>query len=61
MRHLPNANNIPLAITMASYTPVDVREMIDKLDDTLRAAILQGNIQETFDKERKNVVSNFTM
>jgi hypothetical protein len=46
---------------MATYTPVDVREMIDKLDDTLRAAILYGNIEETFGKERKNVVSNFIM
>lgn len=43
---------------MSTYTTVDIRKMIDDLDDILRAGIDAGNIKDVFSRERGNFVSN---
>lgn len=42
---------------MSSYTPADIRKIIDDLDDILRAAIKDGNIEAVFTRERGTLVS----
>jgi hypothetical protein len=42
---------------MPFYSVADIRKMIDDLDDVLRAAAVNGNLEEVFRRERRNVVS----
>jgi hypothetical protein len=41
----------------SSYTPADVRKMVDDFDDVIRAAIGNGTIEATCKKERITMVS----
>jgi len=42
---------------MSAYTPQQLRAFIDDLDSILRKAVLEGNLQEVFQKERPRIVS----
>jgi hypothetical protein len=42
---------------MSTYTTADVRKMVDDLDDIIRAAVANGDVQEVFARERGNFVS----
>jgi hypothetical protein len=44
---------------MSTYTPVEFRKMIDDLDDVIRIAIVNGNIQSVFKRERAALVMYF--
>lgn len=41
----------------SSYTPADVRKMVDDLDEIIWAAIRNGTIEATFKKERITMVT----
>lgn len=38
------------------YTPANLREAIDDLDEIFRAAAVEGNLEATFAVERKSLV-----
>ena len=40
-----------------SYTPAAIRKLVDDLDNILRAAVLDGTIEQRYAQERKKVVS----
>lgn len=40
-----------------TYTPAEVRELVDVLDDRYRAAAKEGTLEEVFSRERKALVS----
>ena len=42
---------------MSSYTTVEVRAMIDDIDEKLRMAVMSGDVEKVFAKERAVVVS----
>ena len=42
---------------MSSYTTVEVQAMIDDIDEKLRMAIMSGDMEKFFAKERAVVVS----
>jgi hypothetical protein len=46
---------------MSTYTPADIRKMVDELDDIMRGAIARGDIKTVFGKERPTLVSIFTI
>ena len=43
---------------MTTYTTADVRKMVDDLDDIIRGAVDQGDVEEVFARERGKMVSN---
>ena len=43
---------------MSTYTPADIRKMVDDMDDQIRAAVLKGDAAVVFQRERANLVSN---
>jgi hypothetical protein len=42
---------------MSTISAAEARRMVDDLDDILRAAILNGDVEAVFAKERKKMVS----
>ena len=42
---------------MSSYTTVEVRAMIDDINEKLRTAVMSGDVEKVFAKERAVVVS----
>jgi Ni2+-binding GTPase involved in maturation of urease and hydrogenase len=45
---------------MSTYTAADIRKMIDELDSQYRTAIIKGDIEVVFKKERAKLVSSFS-
>jgi hypothetical protein len=46
-----------MATSEKVYTPAEIREQVDDLDDHFRAAARDGKLQEVFSKQRKSLVS----
>ena len=42
---------------MSIYTAANVRKMVKDLDDTIWTAIIDGNIESVFSRERGSVIS----
>jgi hypothetical protein len=42
---------------MSTYTAVEIREMIDNLDNVIRAGVENGDIKRVFREEKAKVVS----
>ena len=40
-----------------TYTPADIRKMVDEFDDIVRGAIIRGDISKVFVAERPALVS----
>lgn len=43
---------------MTTYTTADIRKMVDDVDDIIRKAVNNGDIEEVFGRERANLVRN---
>ena len=41
----------------ATYTPADIRKIVDDFDDIIRGAIIWGDISQVFARERPTMVS----
>ena len=46
---------------MSSYTPADIRNMVDDFDALIREAVGKGNIKDVFTRERYTLVSKVTV
>jgi len=44
-----------------SYTSADIHKLIDDLDDNLRAAVLDGTIEQRYAQQQKKVVSVYSI
>jgi hypothetical protein len=42
---------------MSSFTTAEVREMVDDLDDIIRASVVNGDVETVFAREKGNFVS----
>ena len=49
-------NNVFYLVTMSTYTTSDIRNMVDDLDDKIRAAVVRGDIATVFTTERDTLV-----
>lgn len=52
------SNSYLSVLEMSTYTPADIRKMVDDMDDQIRAAVLKGDAAVVFQRERANLVSN---
>lgn len=44
------------SIYMSSYTPAEIRKVVDDMDDVIRAAVRNGDIEKVFTQERSTLV-----
>jgi hypothetical protein len=44
---------------MTSYSPADIRQMVDNLDDAIRTSIDNGDVEREFQRKKANMVRNF--
>jgi hypothetical protein len=44
---------------MTSYSPADIRQMVDDLDDAIRTSVDNGEVEKAFERERVNMVRYF--
>jgi hypothetical protein len=44
---------------MTSYSPADIRQMVDDLDDAIRTSIGNGDVVREFERKRGNMVRDF--
>lgn len=45
-------------VSMTSYSPADIRKMVDDLDDAIRTSVDNGDVEKAFEKKRAIMVRN---
>jgi hypothetical protein len=44
---------------MTTYSPADIRKMVDDLDDAIRTSVDSGEVEKAFERKRGIMVRNF--